>query len=192
MASAAAARVPTPTSLSVRDVQTRSAELRFLPPSQVDGRLGPRTSHAITAFQQWNGLMPNGIAGPRTVAKLHSAAVPRAGAKGPSRRIEVHQAICVTLLIDNGKVARVMHSSAGSRGYETPTGTYRILRKVLNDWSRPYKTRMPYASDFVGGYALHEGTVPTYAASHGCVRLPSGDATDGYRFATIGTTVIVH
>lgn len=188
----AAASAPTPTSGSVREVQSRLAELRFLPPTQVDGKLGPRTRHAITAFQQWNGLTPDGIAGPRTGAKLRAAAVPRAGTNGPSRRIEVHRAKGVTLLVDNGKVARVIHSSAGSRGYETPTGTYRILRKVPNDWSRPYNTSMPYASYFVNGYAFHEGTVPTYAASHGCVRLPSGDAADAYRFATIGTTVIVY
>jgi lipoprotein-anchoring transpeptidase ErfK/SrfK len=51
---------------------------------------------------------------------------------------------------------------------------------------------MPYASYFVGGYALHEGAVPTYPASHGCVRLPAGDAADVYRFATVTTAVIVY
>ena len=40
--------------------------------------------------------------------------------------------------------------------------------------------------------ALHEGSVPTYSASHGCVRLTSWDAADAYRFATIGTAVIVY
>jgi lipoprotein-anchoring transpeptidase ErfK/SrfK len=51
---------------------------------------------------------------------------------------------------------------------------------------------MPYASYFVGGYALHEGAVPTSPASHGCVRLPPGDAAEVYRFATIGTAVLVY
>jgi lipoprotein-anchoring transpeptidase ErfK/SrfK len=86
----------------------------------------------------------------------------------------------------------VIHSSAGKRGYETPTGSYRVQRKALKDWSRPHRAWMPYASYYYGGYALHEGIVPTYPASHGCVRLPSWDAADVYRFATVGTTVVVY
>lgn len=78
----------------------------------------------------------------------------------------------ITLLVDNGSVKRAIHSSAGKRGYETPRGSYRIQRKVLKDWSRPYRSWMPYASCFHAGYALHEGAVPTNPASHGCVRLP--------------------
>ena len=43
--------------------------------------------------------------------------------------------------------------------------------------SRPRGThfdgaRMPYCMHFNGGYAMHEGYVPPYAASHGCIRLP--------------------
>jgi hypothetical protein len=177
---------------AVRDVQKRLAELRFLPPSQVDGKLGPRTKDAITAFQQWNGLVPDGIVGPQTLGKLRTAAVPRHGNNGPPRRIEIYRAKGVTLLIDNGSIKRAIHSSAGTRGYETPRGSYRIQRKVLKDWSRPYRTWMPYASYFHAGYALHEGAVPTYPASHGCVRLPSWDAADVYRFASVGTTVVLY
>jgi len=136
-------------------------------------------------------LTPDGIAGSRTLAKLRTATVPLAGNHGPSRRIEIDRAKGVTLLIDRGKVTRAIHSSAGSRGFETPTGAYRIERKVLRDWSRPYQAWMPYAAYFHRGYALHEGNVPAHPASHGCVRLPPGDATDVYRFATIGTAVLV-
>ncbi|HJS93419.1 MAG TPA: L,D-transpeptidase family protein [Solirubrobacteraceae bacterium] len=191
-ASAAQARSATPAPTAVRDVQKRLAELKFLPLSEVDGKLGPRTRDAITAFQQWNGLSADGIAGPQTLSKLRTAAAPRHGTHGPPRRIEIYRAKGVTLLVDNGRVKRAIHSSAGKRGYETPTGSYRIQRKMLKDWSRPYKTWMPYASYFHAGYALHEGAVPAYPASHGCVRLPSWDAADVYRFATVGTTVVVY
>ena len=36
--------------------------------------------------------------------------------------------------------------------------------------------RMPYAMFFRGGYAMHQGYVPPFAASHGCIRLPRGMA----------------
>jgi hypothetical protein len=188
----AEARAAAPPSMSVRDLQKHLAELKFLPLSQVDGKLGPRTRDAITAFQQWHGLAPDGVAGPQTLGKLRVAAVPRHGTKGPPRRIEIHRSRGVTLLVENGSVKRAIHSSAGKRGQETPMGTYRIQRKVLKDWSRPYKTWMPYASYFHAGYALHEGAVPTYPASHGCVRVPSWDAAEAYGFATVGTTVVVY
>ncbi len=188
----AEARAATHTPISVRDVQKRLAELKFLPASEVDGKLGPRTKDAITAFQQWNGLIADGIAGPQTLGKLRTAAVPRPGNNGPPRRLEIYRAKGVTLLVDNARVKRAIHSSAGKRGYETPRGSHQIQRKVLKDWSRPYRAWMPYASYFHGGYALHEGAVPAYPASHGCVRLPSWDAADVYRFAAIGTAVVVY
>lgn len=189
---AATASGSTRTPDSLRDVQQRLAALRFLPPSQVDGTFGPRTKHAITAFQQWHGLTADGIAGPRTKAKLATATVPAHGDRGPSKRIEVYRAKGVTLLIENGELTRAMHSSAGKPGYATPNGTYRVVRKVLTDWSRPYKVWMPYSSYFYRGYAIHGGTVPANPASHGCVRLTTWDAPDAYQFAGIGTGVVVY
>jgi lipoprotein-anchoring transpeptidase ErfK/SrfK len=51
---------------------------------------------------------------------------------------------------------------------------------------------MPYAAYFVGGIATHEyPDVPSYAVSHGCVRLPAGDAERVYRFVDVGTPVHV-
>ena len=33
---------------------------------------------------------------------------------------------------------------------------------------------------------------PTYPASHGCVRVPAPEAPGVYRFASIGTVVVVY
>jgi lipoprotein-anchoring transpeptidase ErfK/SrfK len=44
----------------------------------------------------------------------------------------------------------------------------------------------------VGGVAFHESPdVPTYPASHGCVRVPSHEARWVYGFARFGTRVDV-
>jgi lipoprotein-anchoring transpeptidase ErfK/SrfK len=51
--------------------------------------------------------------------------------------------------------------------------------------------RMPYCMHFNGGYAMHEGYVPPYAASHGCIRLPKGMAEHFFNAAPEGTSVIV-
>ncbi len=59
-------------------------------------------------------------------------------------------------------------------------------------WSVPFQVWMPYAAYFVGGIATHQYPhVPEYPASHGCVRLPEGDAARVYQFVELGTPVTV-
>ncbi|MBP2340850.1 lipoprotein-anchoring transpeptidase ErfK/SrfK [Saccharothrix coeruleofusca] len=67
----------------------------------------------------------------------------------------------------------------GRPGYETPTGTFPVLRKVRNDWSRPYNAPMPHAVYFTtDGIAFHEGGLTEQ--SHGCVRLSNEAAATFY------------
>ena len=50
----------------------------------------------------------------------------------------------------------------------------------------------PDAAYFRGGIARHQSPdVPSYPASHGCVRLPDGEADRVYRFVDVGTPVVV-
>jgi lipoprotein-anchoring transpeptidase ErfK/SrfK len=110
--------------------------------------------------------------------------------------------------------------STGKRGFSTPPGRYHVVSKDRHHVSsefgdyvdgegnvvksnidvrkdrRPPHTRfdgakMPYCMHFNGGYAMHEGYVPPYAASHGCIRLPRGMAEHFFEAATEGTPVIV-
>ena len=56
----------------------------------------------------------------------------------------------------------------------------------------PFKVWLPWASYFTGGVAFHEfGSVPTYAASHGCIRVNHYDAEMLFGFAETGTPVDV-
>ena len=110
--------------------------------------------------------------------------------------------------------------STGKRGFSTPPGHYHIVSKDKNhvssefgDYvdgegnvvksnidvrkdSKPRGThfdgaRMPYCMHFNGGYAMHEGYVPPYAASHGCIRLPRGMAEHFFNAVQEGTPIIV-
>jgi len=47
-------------------------------PGRIDGKFGPGTEAALIAFQKSEGLAADGIAGPRTLAKLAGEAVPPA------------------------------------------------------------------------------------------------------------------
>lgn len=110
--------------------------------------------------------------------------------------------------------------STGKRGFSTPPGRYHVVSKDRNHVSsefgdyvddygnvvrsnidvrkdpRPPGTHfdgatMPYCMHFNGGYAMHEGYVPPYAASHGCIRVPRGMAERFFDAAREGTPVIV-
>src|SRR5205809_6294355 len=110
--------------------------------------------------------------------------------------------------------------STGKPGFGTPPGHYTVLSKnaghvstVFGDYvddygnvvksnvdarkdSRPKGShfdgaRMPYAMFFRGGYAMHQGYVPPFAASHGCIRIPKGMASQFFEHAPVGTPVTV-
>ncbi len=55
---------------SIRSLQERLAELKYLPKSAVDGVDGYRTQQAVLAFQSWRGLDRDGVVGPATKAAL--------------------------------------------------------------------------------------------------------------------------
>jgi peptidoglycan hydrolase-like protein with peptidoglycan-binding domain len=179
-------------SSSTRRLQLRLAELQYLPRSAVDGVAGYRTQQAVIAFQSWEGLARDGIVGPQTRAALKRAKPPKPRPGGPGRRLEVYREKGVVLLIAGGRVKRAIHVSTGAPGTPTPAGTFEVFRKELKSWSVPFQVWLPYASYFTGGIAFHEyADVPVFPASHGCVRVPAPEAQIVYRFAKLGTTVVV-
>ncbi len=68
----------------------------------------------------------------------------------------------------------------GMPGYETPTGTFKVLWKDIDHRSREYDNApMPYSVFFTkSGVAFHEGDLSRQ--SHGCVRLTRSAAQKFY------------
>jgi len=180
-------------SSSTLALQQKLADLGYLAGNDVDGIAGYQTQQAVTAFQSWEGLDRDGVAGPATNAALADARRPRPSTKsGPKRFMEVHIQKGVLLMVKNGRTLRAIHVSPGAPATPTPTGSYRVFRKELMSWSVPFSSWLPYASYFNGGIAFHEyADVPNYPASHGCVRVPSPEAKRVYRFAAINRVVNV-
>jgi len=83
--------------------------------------------------------------------------------------------------------------STGTQDRETPTGTFPILEKKIFHRSSTYDNApMPYMQRLTPkGVALHAGNLPGYAASHGCIRLPTGFAKLLYEATQIGTPVMI-
>ena len=79
----------------------------------------------------------------------------------------------VSVYDNNQKIASSPISS-GMAGHETPTGIFSILEKNRYHYSNLYGgAPMPFMNRITNsGVAMHEGVVPGYPASHGCIRLP--------------------
>ena len=176
-----------------RAVQTKLAKLSYLPKRAIDGVAGYQTEQAVIAFQSWEGLDRDGDVGPITAEALQSARRPKPRRGGPPKRLEVYRDRGVTLLVEGGRTKRAIHTSSGAPGTITPSGRYEVFRKELRSWSVPFQTWLPYASYFNNGIAFHEyPDVPTFPASHGCVRVPAPEAKGLYKFAALGTAVVVY
>lgn len=80
--------------------------------------------------------------------------------------------------------------STGRPGFSTPTGDFVITDKNRTWTSTIYHASMPYfqrlsCSDF----GLHQGKVPGYPASHGCIRVPAGNAAKLFTMTEAGDRV---
>jgi peptidoglycan hydrolase-like protein with peptidoglycan-binding domain len=176
---------------TARGIQLQLWRLGYLDRASVTGTFDYLTEQALVAFQGWNDLGRTGTVTGETQLMLFRASSPSPTTHRPGRRIEIHRDRGVLLMLEGNEVRRAVHTSTGAGGI-TPAGTYRVYRKELMSWSVPFSTWMPYASYFVGGIAMHEySSVPSYPASHGCVRLPAGEAHRVYSFAEYGTPVHV-
>jgi hypothetical protein len=176
---------------AVRGVQLRLAALGYLDRSDVTGSDDYLTDQALLAFQGWEDLDRTGTVTGQTQLALFTATRPRPAARRPGKRLEIYRDRGVLLMVENGEVVRAVHASTGSLG-RTPTGDFHVYVKSIYSWSVPFHVWMPYAAYFHGGIATHQSPdVPSYPASHGCVRLPEGEAQRVYGFVDVGTPVSV-
>ena len=183
-------KMPLPT---MAGVQRRLIQLKYLPSGAVTGKADYRTSQALLAFQAWNGLSRDGVAGVLTRKRLSTASAPTPRHQsGGGHYVEVYRSLGVALCVDGGTLVRAVHCSTGRPGLETTPGVWTVYLKSLRFWSQEYSSWMPYASFFHNGEGLHGyEDVPAYPASHGCVRLPMPEAPWVYQFASMGSTVFV-
>lgn len=87
---------------------------------------------------------------------------------------------------DNEVLKRSGSVSTGKKKHRTPTGSFEILSKQRNKKSKLYPKRKPprksggapmkYAMQIHGHIFIHQGKLPGYPASHGCIRLSRKNA----------------
>jgi hypothetical protein len=98
----------------------------------------------------------------------------------------------VTLYSDGVRVAQGPVST-GVPGHPTPLGVFSIIEKDRYHHSNIYSgAPMPYMQRITwSGVALHEGVLPGYPASHGCIRTSHDFARKLWPITTLGVRFIV-
>lgn len=108
-------------------------------------------------------------------------------------RVEISLAKQNMAVIKDGVTVFTTQCSTGRQGFTTPPGHYVITDKDRDHTSTIYKVPMPYFMRLnCRDFGMHEGVVPTYPASHGCIRLPSEAARKLFVEIPVGTVVMIN
>jgi N-acetylmuramoyl-L-alanine amidase len=150
-------------------LETRLVALHY-PCGSVDEVYDYRTRDAVLAFEKVERLARDGMVGPTVWTRLFSAQIPTPRYVLGGDRAEVDLTRQVLFMMKNGEVAEVVHVSTGKLG--TPTGRGKVFRKDQG-WVTVPVGQMYSPSYIMPHIAIHGSkSVPTYPASHGCVRTP--------------------
>jgi peptidoglycan hydrolase-like protein with peptidoglycan-binding domain len=155
----------------------------------IDGDFGSQTYHGVVAFQKVNNLIRDGIVGPVTWAALDRPLVPRPKHWHSGYSVEVNITKQVVYLARQGAVVRILDSSTGKASTPTPTGSFSVYRRI-DGWRQSSLGWLWRPNYFYRGFAVHGSTsVPTYPASHGCVRVTIQAMNRLWPLLRIGTPV---
>jgi peptidoglycan hydrolase-like protein with peptidoglycan-binding domain len=167
----------------VAAVQRRLGELRF-DPGPADGVFGLATTYAVQGFQKLHGMKPTGEVTPAVEAAMASPTQPTPLVPdGGADRVEIDLSRQLLFLYEGGDLRLISHISSGNNERYcapggcgtaiTPVGAHRFMWRYPG-WRTSRLGKLYNPVYFTGsGIAIHgSSSVPTYPASHGCVRIP--------------------
>jgi L,D-transpeptidase catalytic domain/Putative peptidoglycan binding domain len=173
----------------VRLLEQRLVELHYRLVDTDDGRYDYRTADAVVAFHKVQRMARTYTVDAATWRALADPIVPRPRYTWRGLHFEVDQTHQVAMVVVDGDITDIFHVSTGKPSTPTHDGLFRVNRKLAGYSAHD----LYYPSYFDGNRALHGWTdVPTYAASHGCVRIPYWNALWVYGLADLGTRVAVY
>jgi peptidoglycan hydrolase-like protein with peptidoglycan-binding domain len=174
---------------SVRLLQSELDVLHYAVP--LTGVLDEGTGRALIAYRKMTGLARIPYAGRQVFERLeHGAGAFHVRYRSDGRHVEADLTKQVLAEIEpGGRVRTIYTMSSGKPSTPTVIGRFRVYSKTPGTNSEG----MVDSNYFIRGYAIHGyAEVPTYAASHGCLRVPISDAAAIYAWVQTGTPVDVY
>jgi peptidoglycan hydrolase-like protein with peptidoglycan-binding domain len=174
---------------SVRLLQSELNGLHYAVP--LNGAFEEATERALIAFRKVTGMNRVGEAGAEVFRKLaHGEGGFPVRYPHDGRHVEANLTKQVLAEIEpGGRVHAIYTMSSGKPSTPTVIGHFYVYSKTPGINSEG----MVDSNYFIRGYAIHGyAEVPTYAASHGCLRVPIPDAAAIYAWVREGTPVDVY
>jgi hypothetical protein len=172
-------------------LQRGLVKLGFATP--VTGYFDGLTANAVNVFRKTNEMGRDGYATTSVYAMVMRGQgafrlrYPNSGNHG--KHVEFDWSRQVLVLADHGKPYRAYHVSSGKPSTPTVFGSFHFYSKTPGTNSHG----MVYSSYFIGGYAIHGyASVPNYAASHGCLRVPIPNAVSIYNWIDLGDPIYTY
>jgi hypothetical protein len=174
---------------SVRLLQSELNVLHYVVP--LSGTFDEGTGRALVAFRKMTGLARVEYAGTDVFDRIaHGGGSFHVHYPGDGRHVEADLTRQVLAEIERGGHVRALYTmSSGKPSTPTVIGRFQVYSKTPGENSHG----MVDSNYFIRGYAIHGyHEVPTYAASHGCLRIPIPDASAVFGWVQTGTPVDVY
>ena len=178
----------------VWQLEYQLAALKYRP-GAIDGIFDVRTRDAVYAFQKLEKLTKDGVVGTAFWERLATAETPEPVLERAGDRVEVDLGRQVLFMIRDNEVTKIVHVSSGKSKTQTLWGEFTIDKKIPRWLHDSYNTTMYYSSFFSVGHrlAFHGySQVPTWPASHGCVRTPIWMSKELYEEMPLGMHVYIY
>jgi L,D-transpeptidase catalytic domain/Putative peptidoglycan binding domain len=174
---------------AVRLLQSELNGLHYAVP--LDGVFDEATQRAVLAYRKLTGL-PRITSTNRQLFSLLQRGAGRFRVRYPGDGAHVEADLTRQVLAEiepGGRVWRIYTMSSGKPSTPTVIGRFQVYMKTPGTNAKG----MVDANYFIRGYAIHGyAEVPTYAASHGCLRVPIPDAAAIYGWVRVGDPVDVY
>jgi hypothetical protein len=174
---------------SVRLLQSELNSLRFVVP--LDGVFDEATGRAVIAYRKLTGMARVASTNARVFELLaRGAGTFHVRYPGDGRHVEADLTRQVLAEIEpHGRVRAIYTMSSGKPSTPTVIGRFQVYSKTPGVNSKG----MVDSNYFIRGYAIHGyPEVPTFAASHGCLRVPIPNAASIFGWLQVGTPVDVY
>lgn len=186
--------VPTRMSLGARGpgvwfLQRKLASLHYAAP--LSGVYEEGTANAVIAYRKVLGLARVSSTGFGVISDLRrGAGAFKVRFPHDGRHVEAILSKQVLAEIEpHGRVHEIYTTSSGKPSTPTVLGRFQVYLKTPGVNSEG----MVDSNYFIRGYAIHGyAEVPTFAASHGCLRVPIEDAPAIFGWVRVGTIVDVY
>ena len=147
---------------------------------------------SLVAFQKAYRLSRSRVADHAVWRKLDGAKVIKPRHKSPRVHVEVDKGRQILMVVRNSAVAGYIPVSTGATG-NTPEGAFSIRQKSPATSPLYGAGSLTWVMGFIGNFAIHGyPIVPSFPASHGCIREPLWVAHWTYSQSFVGERLYVY